>query len=76
MPKTAAFIDSLRLAFGAGYINNVLRRGMRGQPVFHATEGGFELGTPLERGAVAVKFDQYGVSYVVSLDGEEDAGSN
>jgi hypothetical protein len=75
MPKTAEFVDALRSAFGTDYINDLLRRGVRGEPVFYAKEAGFEIGTPLEQGKVAVKFDQYGVAYVVPLDGEEDAGS-
>ncbi|KAF1042390.1 MAG: hypothetical protein GAK35_02763 [Herbaspirillum frisingense] len=76
MPKIAAFVDQVRLAFGTEHINVQMQRGVRGEPVFHAWENGFEVGTPLERGKVAVKFDQYGVAYVVSLDGEDDAGSN
>lgn len=47
MPETAAFIDALREAFGAEAINGQIRRGMKGEPVFHAREGGFEIGTPL-----------------------------
>lgn len=76
MPKVAEFIDMLREAFGADCINDILRRGVRGEPVFHATENGHEIGTPLVRGNTEVKFDQYGRSYAVQQDGVKDAGSN
>lgn len=45
MPLTAAFIDSLREAFGADSIDAQIRRGMRGEPVFYASENGHEIGT-------------------------------
>lgn len=44
MPVTAAWIDALRDAFGADGINAQIRRGMRGEPVFYAKEGGREIG--------------------------------
>ena len=46
MPQTAAFIDSLRDAFGADMINEQIRKGMKGEPTFYARENGHELGTP------------------------------
>lgn len=46
MPKTAALIDEFRAVFGTEYINNILQRGMRGEPVFSATENGHTIGTP------------------------------
>lgn len=75
MPRVAAFIDQVRLAFGKDLIDAQMQQGMRGAPVFYAWENGWAIGTPLEHGAVAVKFDQYGVGHAVPLDGEEDAGS-
>ena len=48
MPETAAWVDALRLAFGADEINRVIRAGMKGEPVFHAVENGHELGTTME----------------------------
>lgn len=49
MPQTAAFIDSLREAFGADMINEQIRRGLAGEPTFHAIEAGHELGTPVDK---------------------------
>ena len=45
MPAVTAFVDNLRAAFGAEYINGAIRQGLRGRPVFWASEGGHELGT-------------------------------
>ncbi|MEG1678674.1 MAG: hypothetical protein RR326_01155 [Stenotrophomonas sp.] len=47
MPETAAFIDALREAFGVVEINQQIRGGMHGEPVFFARENGREIGTPL-----------------------------
>lgn len=46
MPMTAAWIDSLREAFGKDMIDQQIRRGMAGQPTFWAHEGGHAVGTP------------------------------
>lgn len=48
MPETAAFIDAARQAFGADCVNDSIRKGMQGLPLFHAVENGREFGTPLE----------------------------
>ena len=45
MPATAAFIDSLREAFGADMINGQIRKGINGEPTFYASENGHMLGT-------------------------------
>lgn len=45
MPETAAWIDALREAFGADSINDSIRRGLKGEPTFWASEGGTEIGT-------------------------------
>ena len=47
MPTVAAFIDDLRAAFGEEIIHNIIRAGLQGQPVFHARENGYQIGTPL-----------------------------
>lgn len=52
MPQVSAFIDELRRVFvGADgrpepWIAESIRRGMAGEPVFHAVENGNEVGTP------------------------------
>lgn len=45
MPKVAAWIDGLRLAFGVDDINASMCFSIPGQPVFWASEGGSEVGT-------------------------------
>jgi len=45
MPATAAFIDSMREAFGAEMINAAIKAGIDGQPTFYASENGQEIGT-------------------------------
>lgn len=46
MPQTAAWIDDLRAAFGAGAVNGAIRAGIGGLPVFFAAEAGHQLGAP------------------------------
>ena len=45
MPQTAAFIDELRAVFGRESIDAQIRAGMRGDPMFWASEAGHEIGT-------------------------------
>lgn len=45
MPHVTVFIDSLRAAFGTEMIDKQIRRGMRGEPTFWASENGIEVGT-------------------------------
>lgn len=47
MPTIAALIDDLRAAFGPETINEAIKAGIDGQPVFHARENGYQIGTPL-----------------------------
>ncbi len=49
MPMCAAWIDSLVAAFGAEVIHGQIRRGLEGEPTFHAIENGHEIGTPVYR---------------------------
>jgi len=73
MPETAGFIDSLREAFGKEMVDEQIRQGMRGQPVFWARENGREIGTRSDSAASeAVKWDQRGVSYLVPKNGENE----
>lgn len=52
MPTVAAFIDSLREAFGADQVDPSIRAGIRGEPNrFWACEAGLELGTQFDRPA-------------------------
>jgi hypothetical protein len=45
MPHIAAYIDELRKIWGAELIDGIIRRGMKGEPVFYCTENGNEIGT-------------------------------
>ena len=45
--KAAFLCAALRAAFGAECINDIIRAGIDGQPVFHASENGHSVGTPL-----------------------------
>lgn len=45
MPRVAKWVDDLRAAFGQAYIDGAIRAGMKGQPVFWASENGHEIGT-------------------------------
>lgn len=45
MPAVTAFIDSLREVFGKEMIDGQIRQGMRGEPMFWASENGHEIGT-------------------------------
>jgi hypothetical protein len=71
MPVTAALIDDFRAAFGVANINDVIRRGMAGEPVFHATENGHVVGTPVPVG-IRVGINEGGNRCLVdgSLPGE------
>ena len=59
MPETAAFIDALRDAFGKDAINAAIKKGVGGLAGhFHATENGFEAGTPIPAPGVSLSVDQ------------------
>jgi hypothetical protein len=45
MPEIAAFVASLKAAFGAAVIDDAVRRGKDGEPTFHARENGRSVGT-------------------------------
>lgn len=47
MPEVAAWLDQLFDAFGREAIVKQIQRGMKGARVFHASENGHELGTPI-----------------------------
>ena len=64
MPQVAAIIDDLRRTFGQEYIDKIIRAGMKGQPVFFASENGHTLGTPMPQG-VRVGTDAHGCRYLI-----------
>lgn len=64
MPVVAALIDDLRAAFGTEFIEGIIKAGMAGQPVFHATENGHTVGTPVPAGTKVVR-DEKGIPCIV-----------
>lgn len=46
MPIVTAWIDGMREAFGKEHIDAQIKAGMRGEPVFFASENGHTVGTP------------------------------
>lgn len=70
MPLTAAWIDELRAAFGVAEINEQIRRGLRGEPTFHAVEGGREVGTRSSARGRAVSVGEM----VLTLPKEKEGG--
>lgn len=69
MPIVTAWIDSLRLAFGKDHIDGVIRAGIKGQPVFHASENGHTVGTPVPHGVAVVADERGKRCIVVERDG-------
>lgn len=45
MPVISAWVDSLRDVFGKESIEGQIRKGMKGEPTFWASENGNEVGT-------------------------------
>lgn len=71
MPGTAALIDDLRATFGAEYIDAIIRAGVRGQPVFSASENGHTVGTPVPVGTRILN-DEHGRPCIVeSSNGQQ-----
>lgn len=70
MPVIAALVDDLRAAFGADYINRIVSAGMRGEPVFWASENGHQVGTAPVEGTRVVKDEHGRACIVVGPDGQ------
>lgn len=64
MPVTAQLIDEYRAVFGKDNIDQVIRRAMKGEPVFYAVENGLTFGTPSPP-RVRVQWDERGLPYVI-----------
>jgi hypothetical protein len=70
MPVTAALIDEYRKVFGAASIDGVIRRAMKGEPVFYAQENGHTFGAPSPP-RVRVQWDERGIPYVLNAPPDE-----
>ena len=69
MPLVARFVDDLRAAFGADLIDAQIKRGMRGEPVFWASEGEAVLGTRCAaRGTAITVHPVTGIAVAKELD--------
>lgn len=67
MPDIADFIDRLRETFGEEQVNDTIRRGMAGEPVFYV-EGKVDgktvrIGTPPKKGTAVYLDKESGVWY-------------
>jgi hypothetical protein len=69
MPGVAALIDDLRKGFGEAYIDQIIASGMRGNPVFSASENGRTVGTPVRAGVKVVRDEGGKHCIVVQADG-------
>lgn len=67
MPTVATWIDGMREAFGKEHIDRQIRAGMKGQPVFFASENGHRVGTKGKRGWRVLKD---GRGNPVAVDGQ------
>ncbi|NML62256.1 hypothetical protein HHL21_14460 [Massilia sp. RP-1-19] len=67
MPVVAAWIDDLRHTFGTEYIDRIIKEGVRGKPVFFASENGHTVGTAVPVGTRVLR-DERGNRTVV-MDG-------
>jgi hypothetical protein len=66
MPVVTAWIDGMRATFGAEHIDGIIRAGMKGQPVFFASENGHTVGTPARPGWRVLKDEQGGRTVVMN----------
>lgn len=68
MPVVTAWIDGMRAAFGKEHIDAVIKAGISGKAVFHASENGHTVGTRAPAGWRVIK-DASGA--VVVMDGDK-----
>ncbi len=68
MPVINIWLEIQRQKHGRDRINNLVRRGMNGEPVFYAQEDGHRVGTDPRSVQWTIGFDEYGRSYVVNED--------
>ncbi len=72
MPVVTAWIDAMREAFGKEHIDGIIKAGMRGQPVFYASENGHTVGTPAPPGWRVLKDEQGNRTVVMNGDKRVD----
>lgn len=67
MPVVTALIDDLRKTFGQAGIDGQVRRGMKGESCFWASENGHEIGTRDTTAKSCVSWDEKGRAYAYAI---------
>lgn len=63
MPETSKWVDSKRVELGKDFVNDCIRRSMKGEPgLFYAMERGHVLGTPFPATHPVAKDQQYAIT--------------
>jgi len=70
MPVVTAWIDKMRDAFGREHINGQIRAGIKGAPVFYASENGHTVGTKPQRGWRVLRDERGNPTRIVQGDDE------
>lgn len=71
MPSIAHWVDDMREAFGKEMIDAQIRKGMKGQATFYASENGHEIGSKQNVGQLIGWHPVTGCAMEVSKRGEE-----
>ena len=67
MPVVAAFVDDLRAVFGKDEIDGQIRKGMKGEAAFFASENGHEIGARSREAKSIIMWDKRGMSFEVNI---------
>lgn len=74
MPVVSDWIDRMRDAFGKEHIDAQIRAGIKGKPVFFASENGHTVGTKPKRGWRVLKDERGNPTIVMQGDDDRDSG--
>lgn len=67
MPVTTSVVDDFRSVFGKEMVDGQIRRGMKGEPVFFASENGHTIGTRGREAKSIIMWDKRGLSFEVNI---------
>ena len=70
MPVVTDWVDRMRQAFGKEHIDGQIRAGVKGKPVFYASENGHTVGTKPKRGWRVLRDERGNPTRVVQGDDE------
>lgn len=63
MPETSKWVDAKREEYGVAFVNDCIRRGMKGEPGrFYAMEKGHVLGTPFPGDHPVAQYQNYAIT--------------